>query len=329
LASGEQRVPGADFEASRSRSERVAAARSLAQRSTSAAIRSPERTRARSHGVEHPVFGEWLTLGASAHPHGHPLGLTLAHTEEVARALRGALLRHAIDPPPAALSGHEPNGARLERPHAAFVALPDLESSAAALPILGAAVLLPRDIEPADRASILLAAERFERSGMRLAMGRLGALDLARASGDRDGGALDSNTWTRPSRRWASVTAIALPRNPGDLVSKDPTIAARADLRARSIIADACEQVGLPRPIEVRVSRRSAVASAPPAHAFAPYPRLGKGFKRVCLHAILEFSDEVPGPIVIGAGRYFGLGLLQASGTGGSSATQARAVRGR
>jgi hypothetical protein len=69
------------------------------------------------------VFGEVLALREVAGAGGRPIGLSLAHAELVARALRGALLHFASDPPPAVLSGHEPDGRRLVRPHVAFLAL--------------------------------------------------------------------------------------------------------------------------------------------------------------------------------------------------------------
>ena len=258
--------------------------------------------------IGHPVLGEWLALGF-VQPDVRQLP-PLARVEDVTRAVRGAMLRHALDPPPALLSGHSADGSRLERPHTAFLALPDLRASATHARIAGVAIGLPRDVDPESHQAILLAAAHWERSGLRLLLGRLGALRLARADHSEPESPLDPTTWTRPARRWASVTPVALPKNPGDLTARDPIIAARATARAQQIVADACAQVGLPRPVRVRVAPRPVFSAVPPAPAFMPYPRLGSGFKRVCVHVELEWEEEIAGPVVIGVGRYFGVGLL-------------------
>lgn len=230
------------------------------------------------------------------------------------RALRGALLCHAVDPPPAALSGHTPDGRRLDRPHTAFLALPELDSRGAGGSVAGAAIVLPRGVDPEDRQAILLAAARWERRGLRLLLGGLGAMQLSRADDPAPGDALHPAWWRGPSRRWASVTPIALPRNPGDLTARNPARAARAARRAEEIVTDACAHVCLPRPTRVRIMRRSLFPGSPSAPDFMPFPRKATGherLKRVCVHAELEFAEMVEGPVLLGAGRYYGVGLCQ------------------
>ncbi len=257
----------------------------------------------------HSVFGEVLALrevGERRRP-----GLPISNAESVARAFRGALLHFAIDPPPAVLSGHEPDGRPLERPHVAFLALPVPGGARAPATIGGAAIVFPREIEEEDRQAILLAAARWEASGARLVLGRLGELRLARVASEEEGDQCASNL-VGPSRRWASLTPIALHRNPGNLASRDPATAVRAACDAEHAIADACAHIGLPRPVHVRVTRQSRIPGIPAAPAFMPYPRHGGGFKRVCVHAELEFEEPVHGPVVVGVGRYFGVGLCAA-----------------
>lgn len=266
----------------------------------------PTPTSARS------VFGECLVLRAVPEPGNPTRELPITCAEEIARAVRGALLRHAVDPPPAALSGHTPDGRRLEHPHAAFLALPDLRSHSVA----GAAIVLPREIEPEQRQAILLAAARWERSGLRLLLGRLGTMQLARVDAPTAGDSLDTARWLGPSLRWASVTPIALHHNPGDLTSRDPAKADRAARRAAEIIASACAHICLPQPTRVRVFRHSMFPGVPSAPEFMPFPRKRGGagsekFTRVCVHAELEFAELVEGPVLVGAGRYFGVGLCE------------------
>lgn len=260
-------------------------------------------------GPARSVFGEWLVLREVAPEGGRRLGLKLTRTEDVTRALRGALLHHADDPPPAVLSGHTPDGKPLEHPHVAFLPLADLGSRYATGSLLGAAILLPRDIDPGERRAVLRALGRWEQAGLRLTLGRAGALHLERVVDADPRKTLQPETWTRPSRRWATATPVALDENPGDLASRDPQEAARAAERAEEIVERACERIGLPRPLWVQVMRRSLFDAAPKAAAFMPYPSKGGGFERVCVHAELRFAEPVAGPVVLGAGRYFGMGL--------------------
>lgn len=259
------------------------------------------------------VFGECLVLRGVPEQGKPSAGIPITRAEEIARAVRGALLRHAVDPPPASLSGHTPDGRRLERPHAAFLALPDRRSCCVA----GAAIVLPREIEPEEHQAILLAAARWERSGLRLLLGRLGTMQLTRVDAPAAGDPVDPSRWSGPSRRWASVTPIALHHNPGDLTSRDPAKADRAARRAEEIIASGCAHICLPRPTRVRVLRHSLFPGVPSAPEFMPFPRKRDGtasdkFTRVCVHAVLEFAEMVEGPVLLGAGRYFGVGLFGA-----------------
>ncbi len=262
------------------------------------------------------IFGEWLVLRGVPAEGGRGSGLPLTCAEEITRALRGALMSHAIDPPPAALSGHTLDGRRLERPHAAFLALPDMGSPGRRATIAGAAIAFPRKIDPDARGAILVAAARWERSGLRLVLGRLGAMQLSRVDAAAPGDPLDPARWLGPARRWASVTPIALERNPGKLTARDPAVAAHAARRAEEIVTRGCAHIGLPRPTRVRVMRRSAFPWIPSAPEFMPFPRRpvaacsdSDKFKRVCVHVALEFAEPVEGPVLLGAGRHFGVGL--------------------
>ena len=274
---------------------------------------APSRSSSRANQGR-STFGEWVVLRSVSLEGGRGPGPPLSSTEEITRALRGALLRHAIDPPPAALSGHTPDGRLLARPHAAFLALPSLGPSSHNASVTRVAIVLPHGIAPRDREAVLRAVARWQQRGMRLVLGRLGAMQLSCAAGSAAEEGLGPDTWLGPARRWASVTPVALHRNPGKLTSPDPAVAARAARRAEEIVSDACTHVGLPAPVRVRIMRRSRFPGVPAAPEFMPYPRKqaeGARFQRVCAHVELEFDEAVQGPVLLGAGRYFGLGLCQ------------------
>ena len=65
----------------------------------------------------------------------------------------------------------------------------------------------------------------------------------------------------------------------------------------------------LPRPIAVRVGDVAAVRGAPLARRFDRGDSAAtRG--RILRHATIEFGEPVGGPLVIGAGRHLGFGLL-------------------
>lgn len=264
-----------------------------------------------------PVFGEWLVLREVEGEDGRRSGIRLQRTEDIARAIRGALLHYADDPAPAVLTGHVPEGPPLDRPHIAFLALADIGSKHASGTVLGAAIVLPKGIDNADRRAVLRALGRWEAAGLRLHLGRLGELKLERVTDEEPRRTLDPSWWTRPSRRWASVTPVALDRNPGNLFSRDPGEVSAAVAKAEEIVATACEYVGLPRPKWVEVVRRSLFDAAPAARDYMPFPKKAAangGLRRVCVHVELCFDEPVVGPVLIGAGRYFGVGLCRGRG---------------
>jgi CRISPR-associated protein Csb2 len=265
-------------------------------------------------GPARSVFGEWIVFREIAPADGRRVGVKLSKTEDITRALRGALLSHTDGNIPAVLSGHDEAGRPLERPHIAYVPLADVGSPYASGTVLGVAVLLPNAIEREERRAVLRAIGRWEDSGLRLTLGRAGALLLERVLDDEPRKSLDPSWWLRPTRRWGSVTPVALDRNPGHLSSSDPKEASAAARNAEEIVTRACLRVGLPEPRWVEIIRRSLFDAAPAARNYMPFPAKtanGKGFSRVCVHVEMGFEEPVAGPVLIGAGRYFGLGLCR------------------
>lgn len=236
--------------------------------------------------------------------------------EQVARAMRGTLLRQ-LDPAaaPEALTGHDVDGRPTREPHLAFVPLPFVGHPFASGDILGVALIPPRGLSARDRDLLLEAIYRAEREAadgagtLRLTMGWRGELHLRRLREPSRLSTLTAARWVGPARRWDTATAIALSRNPGKLFSRDPMVVARAVEEAEASIAEDCVRIGLPAPAAVWVHRRSNVSGAPAARRFMPFPYKGDGHRRVCVHAEILFEEPVEGPLMLGAGRFFGLGL--------------------
>jgi CRISPR-associated protein Csb2 len=234
---------------------------------------------------------------------------------DLARALRGALLeQHGAETLPAALAGHGDDGRATDRAHVAFVSLPFVGHAHADASIQGCAILLPRELPPGERELLFRLIARWERDRaspdgtMVLAGGSLPPVHVQRV--DVSGKAsLRPAHWCRPSRRFVTATPVALDRNPGNLRSNLQRTAHRASVEAQRSIADACERIGLPRPVSVEISDAPMLAGAQPVRAFLPWPGRPGRPARVRVHAEIEFPDRVRGPVLLGAGRYFGLGL--------------------
>lgn len=111
----------------------------------------------------------------------------------------------------------------------------------------------------------------------------------------------------QPARRWQTVTPAALPaRRPAGKIGGDKR--AKAEARAAAAVADALRHAGHDAAgIAVRVQREPFHLKGLRAEAFAG-DRFGSGTLR---HVEIRFPRPVRGPLVIGNGRWLGLGLMR------------------
>jgi CRISPR-associated protein Csb2 len=143
---------------------------------------------------------------------------------------------------------------------------------------------------------------------IQLRLGQLGCarLRLVDAPERHETQSLRPGRYLRRSRSWSTVTPIALDRHPKGPDARNET----AD-----IIAQACERIGLPRPMRVEVFKHPAITGVPSAWPvggaprWAGWARPGALAGRPLTHATVTFADPVTGPVILGAGRFFGLGL--------------------
>lgn len=242
-------------------------------------------------------------------------------------ALRAALLAQAAGHPlaEALVSGHAPTGGAADSTHLAFLPLADVGHAHADGHLLGLAVALPLAVAPEEEHALYaLVADCLdpETGALRLVAGRAGACEFAVEERPAPPLALRQSTWARASTAWASVTPVVLDRLPSRRFrpSANPDrAAARAasqaneayDAWVRREIASACTRQGLPEPVEIAVAAEPFLQGVPPARAFRPVARKPDGANRWHVHIRLVFSSAVQGPLVLGAGRYRGLGLLR------------------
>lgn len=233
---------------------------------------------------------------------------------DLARALRHALIEvHGDQDLPATLSGHATNGPT-EQPHVAFVSLPFVGYEHADGAIMGIAMVLPQELPRSDRELLLRLVAKWEnersdqRRNLTLAGGTLPPCIIRRVDLSAKA-ALDPTRWCHTSSRFITATPIALDRNPGKLRSNQPGIARKAELEAQQSISDACFRVVGVRPTSVAVSLAPLLPGVPHVRDFLPWPGRTGRTPRVRVHADIRFEVPVRGPLLIGAGRYFGLGL--------------------
>ena len=234
---------------------------------------------------------------------------------DLARALRDALIeQHGARTLPPALSGHRPDGGPADSHHVAFVALPFVAHDHADASIQGCAIVPPRELAAADREELLRLIARWEAGRgredgtMSLAGGSLPEVQVRR--NETPGKvSLRPTTWCRWSRRFLTATPIALDRHPGDLRANRAGAARKAASEAQEIIATACQHIGLPRPASVEISLAPLLPGAQPVRSFLPWPNRPGRPRRARVHADIRFAEPVQGPVILGAARFFGLGL--------------------
>lgn len=262
------------------------------------------------------LFGaDWLVLRRSGGPH-----LPATSAVGVARGVRAALMKFAPQPPPEVLTGHAEDGRPAQRAHVAIVPLPFVGHSRADGSLLGVALMLPRSATGEDRRAVSRAVAGWESEHRKdedatpaipVYLGNAGELYLTRLDEVAEQATLRPATWCGPARRWVSATPVALDRHPGDLHDRNPERAAKAAREAEESLRLAVTYIGLPRPSRVTVLPAAPLAGSPKAKHFPPFPQERDRERRALVHAELEFERGVEGPILLGSGRYLGLGLFR------------------
>lgn len=179
---------------------------------------------------------------------------------------------------------------------------------------MGCALVLPRELSKSDRDVLLRLVAKWEkeradeRGTLTLAGGTLPPFVVRRMDVSAKA-ALDPMRWCHASTRFITATPIALDKNPGNLRSNQERTAHKAAQEAQRSISDACFHVVGIRPASVEVSLAPLLPGAQHVRSFLPWPGRPGRTPRVRVHADIRFDVHVQGPLLLGAGRYFGLGL--------------------
>ncbi len=266
--------------------------------------------------------------------------LPAVSTLAVTRALRGTIMAHCGEGNvPTWVSGHRSDGGPNDdqQGHLSLLPLPSVGHEHADGHLLGAALAFPRHVDRRERGRVLgslLLNRMGEPQDIALKLGRLGVWVLRKRDWSDNRHGLRPQTWTKApagTTTWASVTPVVLDKFPkadrGDPHQRD-----RWESEVRGIVANACVRIGLPKPAQIDVDRtcwhrggaRALTKqrrlrtqhsrghdSAPLGDGFPFYPTKGTNTPRPQVHVLVRFAEPVVGPILLGAGRFMGYGLLK------------------
>lgn len=273
----------------------------------------------------HPnTAGEWIVFKFAHNSRSFHSTRVL----NLANAMRRAMLSYAEEPIPETLSGHRTDGKPTYDPHVAFLPLPYIGSEFADGRLLGIALSIPTSLGDDGRRAVFRAIGKWEQAvpehpyPLKLTLGSLGVVRMVRLRGPGGMVALRPGVWNHPSARWVSATPIALPRHPGKLTGGTATARAKAWELAETEITNTCVHVGLPKPLAVEVALSPFIRGAKPAKHFPAFNQNGrenKTVRRQLVHASLLFEHAVEGPLMLGAGRFMGLGLMRPMPESGES----------
>ena len=261
------------------------------------------------------TVGEWIVFELEQGSRWLPV----TRAPELAAAMRDTMIRYAATPTPAEISGIGPDGAPVDTPHLAFLSLPFVGSRHADGRVMGMALSIPDGVSEAGRQAIYRAVGTWERDSadrrptLRLADGSV-KVCLKRLLETAEVRTLQSKVWSHEALRWISVTPIALPRHPGRLSGGAATARAKAWQSAEEAVVASCEHVGLPVPVNIYLSLSSLIRGARHVRDCPPFQRKGKQgevVRRQLVHAALTFDEPIHGPLMLGAGRFAGLGLMR------------------
>jgi len=272
-------------------------------------------------GAYENVFGDskyWFVFRRRS---GKPLPLSACLA--LTRSVRSALLS-ACDEPPKVLSGHGEGNKPLDRTHVAFLPMANAGYRHSDGELHGFAIVLPREISHADRQSIAKAIGRIQKVWRNVESGKVDehlAFDwqVEPASPADRIRALQPQRYQSRSRFWGTITPMVF----GHFLRK------LDEPRTHKIASDGCLAIGLPSPKSVFVSPTSYVSGVPQSYQFPSLSATGKPVwvryrnqkftipkrtpdgqaVRMRYHVAVEFDEPVDGPVILGAGRYYGMGL--------------------
>jgi CRISPR-associated protein Csb2 len=212
---------------------------------------------------------------------------------------------------PVEVSGHSPDRRPSREPHLAIAPLAFLGSAYASGAVFGFALIPPRSrdllADPDFQRAVRKIIRRDEEDRRVIVLDRLGLAFALGAETERS--SLDPSRYVAAVTRWASATPIVLDRH----LKQAGNEAREAEIT--NLVRQACVNAGLPEPGRIAAGKHSAIEGATSAYPSGSAPRWTRWrlpeslASRQLTHAVIEFERPVKGPVILGAGRFVGLGL--------------------
>ena len=178
--------------------------------------------------------------------------------------------------------------------------LPNVGHPQATGDLLGGAVIVPRDLAPAERRPLLRAVAAALDG---VAPSALQGLPKIKRLTDPTQLTLQWARWARPARIWYSALPLVIAESPRRILAAD-----EYETWLIEWLTHSCSRAGLPRPVNIETTRQSLLAGVRPAGSFPRVIQAGR--VRRLVHARIEFDTPVTGPLLIGGNRNLGFGLM-------------------
>ena len=221
----------------------------------------------------------------------------------VCSLVRKALMGLCGDPLPESICGHQANNEATVQPHMTVIPLVNSGHQHADGHIMGIAVLFPTTAPSNERRHL----EKGLMQLKELTLGFLGTWTVKLESVEQLPSlakALQPTTYSAKSQHWATVTPIVFGHHPKKQTGKD----------AIAVLGQNCLDIGLPMPCSVNILPASRFRGVPKAGEFKhneDYRRAAHLQNKLLAHVELSFEHEVCGPVILGMGRFLGLGLCR------------------
>lgn len=258
------------------------------------------------------MTSNWVVLGLSAaadKPRRQaPVHIGPNKFLALADAVRSSVIRYSTSAAAPVIAGHAADGSPVQSAHLAVVPLPFVGRTNADGGARSVALVLPHNDPDAVR-FLGLAVSNWVEAGGQLWGAGLPRMQIQVLDPENRPETARPRRWCQLATSWATATPIVLPRFPGELFSHNPAKANAAHLNAQRMIAQCCEEIGLPRPISVHTAVDPQLIGSRRSGNFPRFRRSGSAVPPQ-IHASLTFASPVHGPLLLGAGRYLGYGLL-------------------
>ena len=244
------------------------------------------------HGEEQ-IAPRWETIIPLKRVTGE--ALHVSHSVPISEALRHAITRYIPDGGPGTLTGHANDGGRLPADHMAVIPMPRVGDQYADGKLYGAALVLPAGIGDDEYQILITALGQWLSSGGAVDVGPV-RWTMGIAQGPRLY-SLQESRYQRVAPTWATVTPVVFDRHP------------RRNLTLHDVVARMCQDVGLPPPDKVEAMSHGPLRGTTTSrrHSLGGRTYLRN---RYTSHLRLKWSRPVPGPVLLGRGQYFGLGVM-------------------